>query len=359
MKFIKFYFYGLFSLLFIGTLFSCTGIFLKTTNGSFIHARTLEFGLDLKSQILFMPRNIDLNALTPDGKPQGLRWKSKYAAIGINAFNTTNFVDGVNEEGLSGGLFYFPGFAKFEDVKPEDYNKSLPMWEALTWILTSFSTVEQVKESLPKIHVSNAIFPGLNQTVPAHLIIHDLQGKSIVIEYLEGKLHIFDNPLGVITNSPNFDWHLTNLSNYINLSPESAKDKVMNGVKISPLGHGSGMLGIPGDFTPPSRFVRAVSFTQATPPIDSELEGIKSAFHILNNFDIPKGIAIDAQGYSDYTLWTNAIDTKNRILYYRPYDNFQLQKIDLMQMDLNAKEPLMISMDYKEEIVDTNKRLII
>lgn len=358
MKFLKLYLSFLIFAL-VNPVFSCTGIFLKTANGSYIHARTLEFGVDLKSQILFVPRNYDFTALTPEGKPQGLHWKSQYAAIGTNAFSTTNFVDGVNEVGLSGGLFYFPGFAKYPDINSQDYDKSLPMWQALTWILTSFSTTQEVKEALPNVYVSDAIFPALNASMPAHLIIHDLQGNSIVIEYLDGKLNVFDNPLGVITNSPNFDWHLTNLRNYINLSPVTAKDKIMNGVQFSPLGQGSGMLGVPGDFTPPSRFVRAVAFAQATPTIDSELEGVKYAFHILNNFDIPKGIAVDEAGHSDYTLWTSAIDTKNKIFYYRPYDNFQLQKIDLMQMNLNATKPLMIPMEHEEEIIDVSNLLTI
>ncbi|MDR3646292.1 MAG: choloylglycine hydrolase family protein [Candidatus Babeliales bacterium] len=350
---------SIFALLLINSLFACTGIFLKTKDGSYIHARTLEFGIDLKSNILFVPRDYDFTALTPKGRPDGLRWKSKYAAIGTNAVNAIDFVDGVNEVGLSGGLFYFPGFAKFEYIEPENYNNSLPMWQLLTWILTSFETVDEVKKALPSVLVSDAIFPGLNMDMPAHLTVHDLAGNSIVIEYLNGKLNIFDNPLGVITNSPNFDWHLTNLRNYINLSPIAAKDKMMSGIKFSPLGQGSGMLGVPGDFTPPSRFVRAVSFVQATPEIGSELEGVKSAFHILNNFDIPKGIAVDEQGYSDYTLWTSAIDTKNKIFYYRPYDNFQLQKIDLMQMDLNAKAPQLFSMKHDEEIIDVNNLLAV
>ncbi len=205
-------------------LFCCTGLFLKSLHDGYVYARTLEFGQDLQSQILFTPRNYTFTSPTPAGTQDGLTWNSKYAVIGANAFGFAYFVDGVNEKGLAGGLFYFPRFAQYQDVPPEQYNKSLPMWELLSWILTNFSTVQEIKNELPNIYVSNTAVPGKQDIPPAHLIVHDTLGNSLVIEYVKGKLFLHDNPLGVITNSPNFDWHITNLRNYINLSPINAKD---------------------------------------------------------------------------------------------------------------------------------------
>lgn len=331
---------------------ACTGIFLETENNTYTHARTLEFGRDLQSQILFVPRNYTFHALTPDNQKNGLRWQSLYATVGINAYNSPNFIDGVNEAGLAGGLFYFPGFAEYQDVQPEDYHQSLPMWQLLTWILTTFSTIEEVKEALPTILVSKAQLPGAGEVTPAHLIVHDILGKSIVVEYIKGNLHVHDNPLGVITNSPNFDWHMTNLRNYINLSPYNAQPQIVNGITLPQLGQGSGMLGLPGDFTPPSRFVRAVAFQQTAPKTRTELEAVYQAFHILHNFDIPQGAARSADGTFDYTQWTSATDMHNKIFYWRPYANFQLQRIELMKLNLNADKPIMFSMAHDDTIIE-------
>ncbi len=315
---------------------ACTGIFLKTINRCYVYARTLEFGQDLQSQALFMPHNYTCKALAPSGNAQGLVWKTKYAALGANAFGSTDFIDGVNEQGLAGGLFYFPGFAEYQEVPPQNYAQSLPMWQLLTWILTTCATTDEVKNTLPTIYISKTPFPALKGVVPAHLVVHDAAGKSIVIEYIKGKLAIHDNPLGVITNAPNFDWHMTNISNYLNLSPLSAKKKSLSGITFKPLGQGSGMLGLPGDFTPPSRFIRAVAFTQAAPPAATEADAIHQAFHILNNFDIPKNIAIDQNYAADYTQWTSAIDMKNKIFYFRTYEHFQIRKLELTKMNFTT-----------------------
>jgi choloylglycine hydrolase len=318
--------------------FCCTGLFLENLSHGYVYARTLEFGQDLHSKILCIPRAYPYTSPTPSSDKGGLAWKTKYAVIGANAFDFPFIVDGVNEKGLAGGLFYFPEFAQYQDVTPKNYAQSLPMWELLTWLLTNFSTIQEIKTELPKIYVSKAAVPGIKEVPPAHLIVHDSSGKSLVIEYVKGKLHLHDNPLGVITNSPNFDWHLTNIRNYINLSPINAKETTMAGITFSQLGQGSGMLGLPGDFTPPSRFVRITSFTQAAPKMKTELDGINQAFHILNNFDIPKGSVADRNGVLEDTQWTSAIDMKNKTFYIKTYENFQLQKIDLMAQDLNAKK---------------------
>jgi choloylglycine hydrolase len=328
----------------------CTGLFLQHANRGFVYARTLEFGKDLQSQVLFIPRQVQLTAISPDVQQSGLQWKAQYAAVGANAFGLTDLVDGVNEHGLAGGLFYFPGYAEYQDVLPASYARSIPMWQLLTWILTTCTNVDEVKKTLPTVVVSNACIPGTVDGIPAHLIVHDSSGASIVIEYVKKQLHIYDNPLGIITNAPTFDWHMTNLRNYINLSPYNAADTTISGVTLSPLGQGSGMLGIPGDFTSPSRFIRIAAYTQATPPLHDEPEAISQAFHILHNFDIPKGCVRDHNGIVEYTLWTSAIDLKHKTFYFKTYDNLQIHKLDLMQMDLTAQSCRLFPMVYQETI---------
>ncbi len=333
---------NLFIFLLIGILLpsieACTGILLKTTTNSPIYARTLEFRQDLGSQVMTVPQGVNYTAPTPNKSITGLAWKTKYAALGANAFKAPYFVDGVNEKGLAGGFFYFAGFAEYQDVATKDFNRSLPFWMLLTWILTTCQTVQDVKDQLSKIYISKTNFSDAHQDPPAHLIVHDLAGNSIVIEYIKGVLTIHDNPIGVITNAPSFDWHMTNIRNYINLSPLNTQPKIIGKVRFEPLGQGSGMLGLPGDSTPPSRFIRAVYLSQAAPKLAHESEAINHAFHILNNFDIPKGAIVDEAGLYDHTTWTSAIDMKGRTFYYKTYDNPTIKKVSLSESKKGLKK---------------------
>jgi len=334
---------------------ACTGIRLTAEDGSVIHARTLEFAVDLNSDVIVVPRGFNRTGKTPDGK-DGLKWKSKYASIGANGVGMPYIFDGFNEKGLAIGVFYFPGTAKYMDYKTADAKKTIAPWEVGSWILENFATVEEVKENVGKIVVPEVIFKAWGFTPPVHYVVHDASGKSIVLEYVDGKLNIHDNPLGVMTNSPSFDWHMTNLRNYINFSFTNAPEVQLGPVKLTPLGQGSGMLGLPGDFTPPSRFVRAAAFSQSVLPSKTGRDAIIQAFHILNNFDIPKGAARsnekDKNGniLADYTTWTSASDLKAKQFFFRTYADSQIRMIDLNKMDLGAKKIKHFSMKSKQVI---------
>ena len=172
----------------------------------------------------------------------------------------------------------------------------------------------------------------------------------------DGQLHVYDNPLGVITNNPTFDWHMTNLRNYIKFSPTGAPPLVLDGVTLSALGEGSGMLGMPGDFTPPSRFVRAVAYSQSVEPVETGEEVVLQAFHVLNNFDIPKGTIRsgekDAHGniVADQTQWTSVCDLKAKKFYFRTFANSQIRSVDLGAMNVDGGEIQTISMQGDEVI---------
>ena len=332
----------------------CTGIRVMAENGAIIYARTLEFGINTESNIIMIPRNYSFIGTTPS-EIQGLHWKSKYAVLGANMLNIVGVIDGVNEKGLSGGLFYFPDFAKYQEGSSDQFERSIAPWELMTWILTNFSTIAEVKEHLPTIKVTNTIFGSWGIIPPIHAVVHDLSGESLVIEYIEGELSLHDNPIGIITNSPEFDWHITNLSNYINLSPFNVENLKLKEICLKPLGQGSGMLGLPGDFTSPSRFVRATIFMQTLVNIKTEGNALDAAFHILNLFDIPFGSVIEKNnGTANYELtqWTTASDLKNRRYYWHTHENRQIQMVDLMRMDMNVKSPIVIQMHKKRFIAD-------
>jgi len=337
------------------TVQACTGIRLIAEDGTVVHARTMEFAIDIHSDVMMIPRGFARTGTTPDGK-EGLKWKAKYASVGANGVGLPVLFDGLNEKGLAAGTFYFPTSAGYMPYTAADAGKTIAQWEVGSWILENFANVEEVKAHIGNIVVPGVVFGGWGFAPEAHYIVHDAAGKSIVIEYVGGKLNIHDNPLGVLTNSPAFDWHMTNLRNYVNFSMTNVPPVQLGSIKLLPFGQGSGMLGMPGDFTPPSRFVRAVAFSQSVLPSKTGDDAVLEAFHILNQFDIPKGAARehekDEHGniLADYTIWTAASDLKAKQYYFRTYENSQIRMVDLMKMKIDGKDMVKISMKGAENI---------
>jgi len=215
---------GLAVALAVSPALSCTGIMLKTTDGSIVHGRTVEFGFFIDTSIVLVPRGYQFTGETPLGP--GKTWSGKYAVVGGIAFNNLAIMDGMNEKGLAAGAFYFPTFAEYAETTPENRAISMSMADFTNWLLTSFSSVGQVKTAIEagEVAIAPTILKGWPpQAQPFHYVVYDAKGVSIVIEPIGGKLKVYDNPLGVITNSPTFDWHMTNLRNYIALNPRMSR----------------------------------------------------------------------------------------------------------------------------------------
>ncbi len=202
------------------------------------------------------------------------------------------------------------------------------------------------------------IVEAIEQVAPVHFVVHDRSGKSAVIEPLNKSLKIYDNPLGVVTNSPTFDWHMTNLRNYVNLTATNVPPINLGGVTLAQFGQGSGLRGLPGDFTPPSRFVRAVAFSQSAIPSATAAQAVLQAFHILNNFDIPYGAVREAengQTHAEATTWTSASDLKNLHWYFRTYDDQSIRSVDLAKALAAAHGQIrFIKMDRPQPVSDVS-----
>ncbi len=310
-----------------------------------------------------MPRNYNFTGLTPLGA--GKKWTTKYGVLGAIVYDNIGVMDGINEKGLAMGAFYFPTTAEYTPTTPQNQGKSMSTIDFSTWILTQFATVDEVRAAVEsgEVAVAPTLLPGWPQTVqPFHWIVYDKSGKSIVIEPLKGKLVVSDNPLGVLTNSPSFDWHMTNLRNYISLSPRDVPPVKFDGTTFQSTGLGSGMFGLPGDFTPPSRFVRAAVFSATAFRAADPKAGIASGFHILNNFDIPYGVAReDVQGtvHADQTIFTTMRDPQNLKIYFKSYDDQTIRMVDMKRFDLDAKEVMRLpSITGPQQVVDMTGQFI-
>ena len=317
--------------------FACTGISLKAADGAAIRGRTLEFGFPMRSNVLVVPAGREISGTLPDGG-KGLTFKSRHAFVGANALDLPVILDGLNDQGLSVGLFYFPGYASYTPVTPENAKHAIAPQEFGVWVLANFATVDEVKQGVKDIVIVPTPAPGLGSpagaVAGAHFFIQDRSGKSIVVEPVDGTLKAHDAPLGVMTNAPTYDWHMTNLQNYISLSVKDVDSAKLGPVTLPAFGSGSGLHGMPGDFTPPSRFVRAAIYSQAAAPTANADDAVLEAFHILNQFDIPEGsVQNSAMGepVDEVTEWTSVADLKNLRWYFRTRTDQTIHMVDLKQ----------------------------
>lgn len=339
-----------------GPALACTGIMLRNADGSIVHGRTLEFGIFIETDVVLVPRGYAFTGLTPLG--DGMSWEARYAALGTIAFGNLAIMDGLNEEGLAVGAFYFPGYAEYTETTTENQAISMSMADFPNWLLTSFASVEEVRAAIEAggVAIAPTLLPGWPPVLqPFHYVVYDRTGASIVIEPIGGELVVHDNPLGVITNSPSFDWHMTNLRNYIALDPRNVPPVEIAGETFAQFGQGSGMLGLPGDFTPPSRFVRAAVFSATAIPEENAERGVFQTFHILNNFDIPVGIAREEHDgviHTDYTQLTAARDPQALRYYWKSYEDQTIRMIDMTALDLDGDRILSVSTAGEQPVLD-------
>lgn len=335
-------------------VFPCTGIFLKSEKNEYVLARTMEWGtFNLDSKLAIIPRGVSMIGETPDGKT-GKQWTSRYGAVGISLANAPILGEGINEKGLSMGVFYFPGYASYKPFDKSEAAKGISVLQLGTYLLTQFSTVDEVKKGLSEIVIVPMIWESINSVPPVHWRIADKSGKVIVLEIINnGEVKVYDSEIGIITNSPTYDWQLTNLRNYVNLHSVPASDKEVMGVlKLSPFGVGSGFLGIPGDFTPPSRFVRATAYCATAPALSDAYKLMSQAFVILDNFNIPIGSVYPYHKAPDLpssTQWTSVSDVTNIEFYYTTYFNRQIRKLDLKAIDFGKVKLQVIPLDKVEK----------
>ncbi len=347
------------ALLWTVSAFACTEIKLTAKDGSIVHGRTAEFGVKIDFSLLAIPRNYSFTGSTPSGP--GMSYTAKYGAIGVMAFDTPALMDGMNEKGLAAAIFYFPGYAEYAEITDENLSQSLSPIDFCNWLLTQFASVDEIPEALSQIAIAPTVINGWGPTPPPfHYIVIDKAGHSIVIEPIGGKLIVHDNPLGIITNAPTFDWHMTHLNSFINLTPYNVQPVTAGGVKFVPFGEGSGLVGLPGDFSPPSRFVRAALFSLTATPSSTSPETVLQAFHILNQFDIPLGAVRSVEHgvtYTDQTLATTVRDPQTLRYYFRTYEDQSIKMADLSKFDLNAPKLKKMAIAGKQPIQDVSASL--
>ncbi len=313
---------------------ACTGITLHARDNSTVVARTVDWSrTEMDNMYVIVPRGHTQKSLTPSGKMDGLEFTSVYGYVGIAVQLPDFIIDGTNEAGLSAGLFYFPEYGEYPEYNANRKEDSIADFELVAWMLSRFSTIDQIQEAIKDITVTN-VDPTASTV---HWRITDATGRQVILEFIDGNAHFYDSKVGTITNSPGYPWQITNLNNYINLRPGTAGPTKLGNLTLRAFGSDSGMLGLPGDFTPPSRFVRAAMISNHAPQQKTGYDAAMKAFHLLDNLQVPLGVDFNTgkmiTDMPSATQWTIATDLGGKVIYYHTMYNRTIRSIDMGKID--------------------------
>lgn len=307
----------------------CTSITLYTKDHYF--GRNLDLELTYGEAITITPRNFPFKFR----KVQDLPTHYALIGMGIVVDNYPLYFDATNEKGLSMAGLNFPEYAHFFP-EAEDKDNVTP-FEFIPWILGQCQTVEEAKEFLAKMNLVNINFSDELPLSPLHWMIAD-QTQSIVVESTKDGLHVYDNPVGVLTNNPTFDYHLFNLNNYRHLSPAVSDNTFSNHLQLNVYSRGMGGIGLPGDLSSASRFVKAAFTKLNSISGESESESVGQFFHILKSVEQQKGLCDVGGGEYEFTIYSSCCNMDKGIYYYTTYDNSQITAVDLHKENLDGMQ---------------------
>ena len=304
----------------------CTAISYKTTDRYF--GRTLDLEHSYGEAVIITARNY------PYHFRHTKKLSSQYAFIGIGT--ETNgyplYYDAVNEKGLSVAALNFPDNASYNVGKIGKLN--IAVFELIPFILGQCSSVEQALPLLKKINITCESFDSQLGTSPLHWMICDSE-KCIVAEPMQEGMKIHDDPIGVLTNNPPFEYHMLNLVNYMNLTPGMPHNSFCDELKLTPFSNGMGAVGLPGDMSSASRFVRA-AFTKLNAAAGKdETESVSQFFHIMQTVSQISGCVRLPNGKYERTVYTCCCNTDKGIYYYNTYENSQIFAVDMNKEHLD------------------------
>ncbi|MGX7059201.1 choloylglycine hydrolase family protein [Vagococcus humatus] len=327
----------------------CTSLTLTTKNQHHFLGRTMDFGFQLYGKPVVIPRNHSWQLQL------GTKLTTRWGFVGTGRNLGEYFVaDGINEKGLAVAELYFLGEAHY--VETPDPNKlSVAPHELISWLLGEVASIAELREKLTDVQLVHAENPLLQTVVPLHFIVTDKTGECVVLETDKGYLEIKDNPVGVMANSPELEWHLKNLTNYLGIRPTNFSNKTMGTLEIKPFGQGSGTFGLPGGFTSPERFVRTVYNREFTETGETLTEGVNALLQILNNVTIPKGVNLKDDGSTDYTQYRAVMETQSLTYYFQPYETPEVFSLQLTEDLLTAAKPVEFPVNTEFKVTSLTK----
>lgn len=324
----------------------CTAISYRTKDHYF--GRNLDLEYNYHEEVVISPRN------TPLPFRSQAKIEPHYAIIGIATVSDDYplYYDATNEFGLSMAGLNFPGNAVYQAVCPGKTN--IASFEFIPWILGQCKTIDDAKEQLKNIRLTDVPFNQQYPPSPLHWIIAD-KNASVVVEPMADGLIVYDNPTGVLTNNPPFEYHLYNLSNYLNLTNEEPNNRFSDTLHIQPFSRGMGAIGLPGDLSSASRFVRAVFTKFNSVSSETETENVSQFFHILTSVEQQKGCVL-VDGKYEKTVYSSCCNTDKCIYYYKTYNNSQITAVGLFNEDLTGHKLIRYPLVLTQNILEINRK---
>ncbi|MRJ77648.1 linear amide C-N hydrolase [Aeromicrobium sp. SMF47] len=292
--------------------------------------RNLDLEFSYHESVTITPRNFPLPFRTVDDVT------THHALIGMTtvADGYPLYYDATNEKGLSMAGLNFPGNA---DYKPETPGRNnITPFEFIPWILGQLETVSQAREALQEMVLVDIPFSAEFPLSPLHWIISDRE-ESITVESVKDGLRVYDNPVGLLTNNPTFDIQLFNLNNYASMSTAQPENHFSKTLQLDTYSRGLGAVGLPGDLSSMSRFVKAAFTAVNSVSGESESEAISQFFHILGSVAQQRGCVEVGDKY-EITIYSSCCNTDKGIYYYTTYENSQITSVDMHHVDLDGTD---------------------
>ena len=307
----------------------CTAATYRTKD--FYFGRTLDYEHPHGEEVTFTPRNFPL----PFRHLEVL--ESHYAVLGMAyvAQGYPLYFDAMNEKGLAMAGLNFVGNARYAQEKEGKDN--VAQFEFIPWVLGRCASVAEARKLLERMNLTDTAFSGALPPAQLHWIIADREA-AITVEAMADGLHIWDNPVGVLTNNPPFDRQMFRLNDFMHLSPKQPENAFNPGLELTHYSRGMGALGLPGDLSSQSRFVRVAFVKSHSRSADTEEESVSQFFHILGSVDQQRGCCDVGGGEYEITLYTSCCNADKGIYYYTTYDNSRISAVDMHREDLNGRE---------------------
>ncbi|MDO4741991.1 MAG: choloylglycine hydrolase [Candidatus Saccharibacteria bacterium] len=315
----------------------CTGVRFSDDKGNMYFGRNLDWSVPYGQKVVITPRGFSYQTAFLG------EVKTKYAIIGMAIVEegVPLYFDCANEAGLAVAGLNFPGYAKYEANAVEG-KTNVAAYEFPLLLVMNFATVDEAVEALKNTAI---VAKPINERYPVselHFIIGDSK-RSVVVEYTERGMEIFDNPVDVLTNQPGYGWHKENLRNYLNLEAKMPEEVDWGEAKMTAFGSGSLMRGIPGDYYSPSRFVRVAYHNTHYPTKMTEEENVSRLFHTLTSVAMIDGAAAMADGKCEKTIYTGGYSTLTKTYYYNTYENPAISKVAMADYDLDSNAPIQVA----------------
>lgn len=307
----------------------CTSIAMNTED--FYFGRTMDIEYSFNERVVFTPRNYPI----PFRRNDTLR--RHYAMLGMAGVmeGYPLYAEAVNERGLCVAGLNFPDSAYYPP-KEDPVKQNVSPFELILWLCAKCASVTDAKQLLASTHLIHIPFNDSLPLAPLHWHIADRE-RSIVLESTRNGLEIYDNPVGVLTNNPSFHFQTTNLCQYMNLTTTCPQNCFSNIKSLAPFGQGLGSFGLPGDYSPASRFVKAAYLSMNSVCEKDEMSSISQLFHILDSVSMIRGSVVTSQQLYDTTTYACCMNATKGIYYYKTYSNSQLTAVDIRRENLDAE----------------------